>query len=247
MNSVSRKNINYLLETLPEKKLKEFSKLLSQKKISKKSGTYDLKDKLNLLPDEIRIVKKVLSNLDPESILIALELLGEINSNKQTTNENTSLSWTSPIVFHKKADTTKSTIIEMIKSAKKSITFVGYYIMPDTTEIFSALIDASNRGVVIRLCFDKARKFFKIIKKLWQNKAPFPSVYTFRPKEEHSSLHAKVLIIDSNQLLITSANLTGRAISRNVEMGIKHVGKSAKNADELVDSLIENEFLEEIT
>ena len=246
MNTTTKKHLNYFLNTIPEKKISEFIKLISQNEISKNSDTYDLKEKLNLLPDEIKIVKKILNDLEPESILIGLELLSEINHLENISQENTTLSWTSPVIFHKKADNTKSTIIEMINSAKKSITFVGYYIMPDTEDIFSALINAANRGVKIRLCFDKAKKFIKIIKKLWQDQAPFPLVYTFRPKEEHSSLHAKVLIIDSSQLLITSANLTGRAITRNVEMGIKHNGESAKDAEALVDSLIDNHFLEEI-
>ncbi len=50
------------------------------------------------------------------------------------------------------------------------------------------------------------------------------------------------MIIDGKELLITSANLTGRVISRNVEIGIRHKGNSAKNADKLVRTLIQNEF-----
>jgi HKD family nuclease len=246
MDSITRKYLNKLLNILPEKKILELMKMISENKISKNSTTYDLKDKLDLSSEEIKITKQILLNLEPESILIALDLLREIKNQKYNILQNTSLSWTSPVLFHKKADTTKNTIIEMINSSKKSITFVGYYIMPDTEEIFDALIDAANRGIQIRLLFDKARKFIKTIKKIWQNRAPFPLVYTYKSKEEKSSLHAKVLIIDSEQLLITSANLTGRAITRNVEIGIKHIGKSAKDAEELVDSLVENKFLEVI-
>jgi len=247
LNPTTRKHLIHLLNVLPETKISEFKKLITQKKISKKSDIYDLKEQLNLLPAEIKIVKKVLNDLELESILIALELLKEINQQQNENQDNTSLSWTSPVIFHKKADNTKNTIIDMIDSSKKSITFVGYYIMPDTTEIFAALINAANRGVKIRLLFDKAKKFLRIIKKIWGEQAPFPLIYTYKPKKEKSSLHAKVLVIDSEQLLITSANLTGRAITRNVEIGIKHIGDPAKDAEELVDSLIENKFLEEIS
>jgi len=246
MNSTIRKNLLHILNSLPEKKIQKLKKLLDEKNISKDSDVYDLKEKLNLFPDEIKMIKKILNSLEPSSIIIALDLLNEINVKETQVKENTSLSWTSPVIFHKKADTTRSTIIEMINSSSKSITFVGYYIMPDTSDIFTALINAANRGVKIRLLFDKAKKFLKIIESLWKEQAPFPSVFTFKPKEKFSSLHAKVLIIDSEQLLITSANLTGRAITRNIEMGVKHFGKTAKDAEELIDSLIDNKFMEKI-
>ena len=53
----------------------------------------------------------------------------------------------------------------------------------------------------------------------------------------------KVLIIDDNQMLVTSANLTGNAIETNIEMGIIHKGKIVKDAKNLFESLIQEGFL----
>lgn len=56
----------------------------------------------------------------------------------------------------------------------------------------------------------------------WQ---PLPSIY-FDPRAleanaaQRASLHAKVVVIDRRKLLLTSANFTGAAQERNVEMGL---------------------------
>ena len=65
----------------------------------------------------------------------------------------------------------------------------------------------------------------------------------YKPKQKRSSLHAKVVIIDDSQLLVTSANMTGNAIETNIEMGIIHKGKIVKDAKTLFQSLIYEGFM----
>ncbi len=242
MNTMIRRNLENLLLDLSDSKIIKLKKLLEDKSIDKNTDIYKLKSELSLTSNEIILVKKVLDDfVDPLSIILSLELISEINALKTQKQDN--LVWTSPFVFNENADKTSGTILEMINSAKESITIVGYTIEPDTQDVFTALQDAANRGVKIRLLFDKATKHIEVVEGFWKNKATFPKIYSYKPKSQRSSLHAKVLIIDSKELLITSANLTGRGITRNVEMGLRHKGESAKDAEKLVDTLVANEYL----
>lgn len=59
-------------------------------------------------------------------------------------------------------------------------------------------------------------------------------------------VHVKFLIIDNNEILVTSANMTDRAMTRNLEMRIRHQGIIAKDAAELVELLIQKGSILEI-
>jgi phosphatidylserine/phosphatidylglycerophosphate/cardiolipin synthase-like enzyme len=47
------------------------------------------------------------------------------------------------------------------------------------------------------------------------------------PNDEHLKLHAKVLVADHIDALVTSANLTSYAMDRNMEMGVRVLGAPA--------------------
>ena len=146
----------------------------------------------------------------------------------------------------------------MIKNSKEngSIIFVGYAMTEDENEdIWNALKDAARkRNVSIKIIFDKAAKAKrlgkwtkspkKIIAETWGDIDHFPKVYTYEGK--NSSLHAKFLVVDRKEIFVTSANMTGRAMTRNLEMGMVHKGKIASDAADLVSLLIEKKILKEV-
>jgi phosphatidylserine/phosphatidylglycerophosphate/cardiolipin synthase-like enzyme len=154
--------------------------------------------------------------------------------------------WTGPITFNEFARNTRTTMLEMINSAKKTITLVEFVMTSNPKEIFHALIDAAKNGVKIRIVFNNGVKERKKIVKLWEKRVTFPTVYTYKPRRKGTSLHAKFLIVDSREVLTTSANLTDFGINENVELGIRHEGKMAKNAENIVDLLIEKGYLVEV-
>ena len=104
----------------------------------------------------------------------------------------------------------------------------------------------------IRFIFDKVdeeqtlgkkyRSVKEIIRDNWDDDIPFPEIYTYNRKK--SSLHAKVVIIDSKEIFSTSANMSERAIQRNFEVGIIHKGKPARDAEKIIDELIEKQWFE---
>jgi len=54
------------------------------------------------------------------------------------------------------------------------------------------------------------------------------------------------LVIDGKEILVTSANMTDRAMTRNLEMGIRHRGEVASDASDLIELLIEKGIVSEI-
>ena len=56
-------------------------------------------------------------------------------------------------------------------------------------------------------------------------------------------MHAKALIKDDDTILITSANMTGSAMTTNVEFGILNEGKLASDAKKLLCDLIDKGYM----
>jgi phosphatidylserine/phosphatidylglycerophosphate/cardiolipin synthase-like enzyme len=63
----------------------------------------------------------------------------------------------------------------------------------------------------------------------WPLGVTLPKILTWRlpPGDQHLKLHAKVLVADRRDALVTSANLTSYAMDRNMEMGVRIVGHLA--------------------
>ena len=155
-----RTNVENLVLDLSSKKISKLKKLIEEKKISKKTNLFELRSKLNLTSEETTTVKNVLDSFDDlNGVLLSIDLITEIHKLQDLNEKSHSLVWTSPFVFNEDADNTKTTLLDMIDSAKKSIIIVGYTIERDTKEIFAALEHASQKGVAIKLLFDNAEKF----------------------------------------------------------------------------------------
>ena len=259
MKKQTRKNLEYLIKNLSTIKIKDLVKSLEKNEITIKSTEYQLTKKLSLTSSEVEIVKDVFNEFKNTSELAtAILLLDEIKKLQHEKIISTSLVWTSPILFHEHADKTDQTITDLLLKAHTSITIVGYAMTSDkhVKEVFSILQKNSRINKIdVKFIFDKAGEkkvhgkkqpsVKKIIRNNWDSDITFPKIYTYDDGLK-SSLHAKVLIIDSKEILITSANMTGRGMTRNLEMGVRHTGKAAAEAEELIAALISNKIIKQI-
>ncbi len=245
INKKLQEDLTQLLTKLSNDKIIKIQELILENQITEQSSFYDLKSQINLSTNELNILQKILQNFPHENTLpIMLHFLMELR--RLQTNTNTTLVWTGPVAFNEFARNTRTTMLEMINSAKKTITLIEFVMTPNPKEIFHALINAAKNGVKIRIIFNNGIKERKKIEKLWEKRVTFPMIFTYKPKKKGTSLHAKVLIIDSKEIFTTSANLTDFGINENVEMGIRHEGNMAKNAENIADLLIEKGYLMEI-
>ena len=245
MTSKIKQQFEIVLEKLPKKKIPELTTALKNNKLNSSSSLYDFKNELHFSDSQIKLVKQSLDLLpDSFSAGILFELLDDIRKTNQEHIENTSLVMTSPLIEGLSSNT-MSTMINMINEAKSKIIIVGYVIFNGIEPIFDALSNAADNGVEIEFYFDKAEKHKASIFSKWKSIIK-PKIYAYKPKGKKSSLHAKVLIIDDSQMLVTSANLTGNAIESNIEMGILHKGEIVKDAKTLFLALKNEKFFKQV-
>ena len=255
MKEVLIDDIKNLVNKLSDEKLLKIQEDIYKKNIKKKSDSYELKKILKLNSDETKILLKILKNSSSvETIIIAIDLIQEINKKQSEIRKNTSLIWTSPSIFHENAGNTKSTILRLISSAKKSIIIVGYVMDYGVKDILASLVEvAEKRSLEIKIILDRADKAperkkkmrspQQIIERAWPSTLRIPEIYKYAKRSDETVLHAKMLVIDSQKVLVTSANLTGRAIHGNLEIGILHKGHVARKAENLIRDLIANRTL----
>jgi phosphatidylserine/phosphatidylglycerophosphate/cardiolipin synthase-like enzyme len=134
--------------------------------------------------------------------------------------------WTGPTfstspIKHK----TYETIKKMFESAQNEIIIVGYTFSldnPIVSSLMDKLIEASNRGCRINIIFHKNTTNQERILNSWPNNIRLPYLYFWKGNRNlgTTSLHSKLICIDQNQLLVTSANFTLNGLERNIETGL---------------------------
>ena len=137
--------------------------------------------------------------------------------------------WTGPEGSGIPVRRTEQVLLQLIQQAQQEIILVSFaiYKVPDLTQ---ALRTALDHGITLKLIAetsDDPTAPFGIEAGLGNSIAQRAQVYHWdkakRPTDEtgrYGSLHAKVAIADRQHLFITSANLTGYALSLNMEMGL---------------------------
>lgn len=185
----------------------------------------------------------------PESFCIALEMQDEIESNRFEHANTTKFVITSPLIGSRIGHTLGN-FKKIIETAQDEIILVGYIftnINGQMDSISDLLLSATSRGVDVKIFFQKGPSI-KSLKSIWKGKklSEIPEFYLFNDKnnsKDKGILHAKAIIKDDNTILVTSANMTGSAMERNLEFGILHKGQIAIDAKKILYDLIEKGYM----
>ena len=157
-----------------------------------------------------------LSGLGRESVRVLLSaVLGE----RRGAGRRPEFVWTGPETRQSGARDTAVVLSDMFASANMSVLIAGFVFDHGKT-VLGALHEAMIRGVTCSLFADGegARNFRR---DNWPFGPPFPQVYRFVPATGvFASLHAKCVVVDHRQVLVTSANFTDRGMNRNLEVGV---------------------------
>ena len=165
---------------------------------------------------------QLLTRLNGEDPYLAGLLAGAARAIERTRrHQSIDVVWTGPDSGVTTGRLTAATVTELIGQARREILLVSYATQSEPA-IHAALTDAASRGVEITLLAEKHT----------DNPAytargtPFPGLPATRlhwPASQRppgAALHAKIIVVDDRIALITSANLTGRAMEANLECGI---------------------------
>jgi phosphatidylserine/phosphatidylglycerophosphate/cardiolipin synthase-like enzyme len=128
--------------------------------------------------------------------------------------------WTGPESGVTTSRLTAATVVDLIRQARREILLVSYATQTEPA-LDAALAEAASRGVEITLLAERHADNPAYS----DTRMPFlglPSIRLHWPAEERppgAALHAKIIVIDDRAALVTSANLTSRAMEANLECG----------------------------
>lgn len=145
---------------------------------------------------------------------------------KAANQQSTELVWTGPTTPFVSARRTEQALLQVINAAEHTL-FITSFVAYNVSTIVKALNAASARGVAISMLLELSQDHggsisFDAIGKM-RNAVPVSHLYAWRDKAEQfttGSVHAKVAVADCSICFITSANLTGYAMEKNMEAGV---------------------------
>lgn len=165
---------------------------------------------------------------------------------KAASEQTIELVWTGPTTPLVSARRTEQVLLQVINYAEQSL-FITSFVAYDVSTIIKALNAANDRGVVISMLLELSQDHggsitFDAIGKM-RTLVPAAKLYAWRDRVDPFSdgrVHAKVAVADGRMCFITSANLTGHAMEKNMEAGVLiSGGRIAKLLDEHLRALVD--------
>lgn len=146
---------------------------------------------------------------------------------------------TAPPSFSINARTTMNVVRSLINGAEKNILITGYSMSSYFSELADTIIQKSQSGVFVKFFvndIDKQLGFDKILR----YKGRFLKIYNYHQEDDKmAALHAKVISVDQQQTLITSANLSYHGQQGNIEVGtLIESPKIANQVDNIFTKLL---------
>lgn len=148
------------------------------------------------------------------------------------TEQTVELVWTGPSSELVPTRKTEQALLQVIQAANAKL-FLTSFVAYDVAPIMAALRDASERGVAISMLLESSDQHGGgiSIDAIGKMRKAFPDakVYFWRDKRDEfadGKVHAKVAVADEQLCFISSANLTGHAMEKNMEAGLLVKGGS---------------------
>ena len=166
----------------------------------------------------------------------------------QRATDSASLVVTAPPLFDIRAKSTINTVKDMLSHAQSSILITGYSLSDYFQDSINTIIRKSQKGVFVKFfvnqiesqkCFDDLIAF----------KGRFLKIYNYpgNKADSMSALHAKVISVDKQQTLITSANLSYHGQEGNIELGTLVDSRTiAKQVEDVFTQLVFNKVFMEL-
>lgn len=194
-----------------------------------------------------------LSNSD---FALQLETIKEAVALTDGEATQTEVVWTGPKVEGSYLRATRQVVQDIILAARFELLVVGYWLAGKEdyegiiNDIIDLMADAVARGVKVTMVLDEGEKGYgknnrDTLVALWPKGVAEPKLLTWKipPGDKHLKLHAKVLVADRYDTLVTSANLTMYALDRNMEMGVRAQGQPSERIAQHFDLLRHKEVL----
>lgn len=159
--------------------------------------------------------------------VVAGMLLGAARTRQRTQREsNVELVWTGPTTPFVATRRTEQVLLDLIQRAKTEL-FIVSFVACDVPSVIGAINSAIDRGVETRILVEASltEGGSLLVDPVATMRGCVPSAllysWTDRPHPfTNGRVHAKVAVADSDAAFLTSANLTGHALEKNMEAGV---------------------------
>ena len=185
---------------------------------------------------------------------LALMLLAACHAfTKASNQQSTELVWTGPTTPIVSARRTEQALLQVINAAKHTL-FITSFVAYDVSAIVNALIEATGRGVELSMLLESSEDqggniSFDAIG-MMRSLVPAARLYAWHDKADSfsgGSVHAKVAVADGTICFITSANLTGHAMEKNMEAGVLiSGGHLPRLLDDHLRSLVDTKIVSQV-
>jgi phosphatidylserine/phosphatidylglycerophosphate/cardiolipin synthase-like enzyme len=145
------------------------------------------------------------------------------------------------------ARSTRHVVREMLAAATQEVILLGFELTD--AGMVQHLATTARRGAVVVVICDRERGVPQRLRASWPQGCPLPTVYQDRPRPNpgpYSSMHAKCLLVDGADLLVTSANFTFHGLNENIEMGVRLRGHQAAEARIIFNYLVTSDAVEKV-
>jgi cardiolipin synthase len=218
---------------------------LERGEINLSSPTASLQSCLGIPERRLRPYREALQAApDTASLVLALTAASETARKIEADQPRLQVAWTYPGDVRGSLRTTGGVAREIIDGSRNTLLIVGYSVTTNpafaglASQTLECVARAGNRGVAVTAVMD--RKVNKgALLSAWNPAIQLPSLFTWPESDDKmAALHAKLLIADRRDALITSANLTYHGFERNLEMGVRVTGSAAAEIHDQIHELI---------
>ncbi len=162
----------------------------------------------------------------PSSELAGMLLGASHACRRASSDSDTELVWTGPSSELVATRKTERALLQVIDQAQERL-FLTSFVVYDVASIMAALAKAAERGVALSMLLESSDKHGGGVSidgiARMREALPTAKVYFWKDKGDEfagGKVHAKVAVCDEDRCFISSANLTGHAMEKNMEAGV---------------------------
>ena len=162
-------------------------------------------------------------SLTARDVQVVAETLATIHGKTPKETELVEVVCTAPERYGLPVRTTYATATQMIQGASEEIIVVGYVFTEGASALVELLAAAqTDRKVRVTIIGNRMRNQMPRLKETWPAAVPFPRVFSREPVADAplATLHAKLLLCDRSEALVTSANFSHHGLHANIEIGL---------------------------
>jgi cardiolipin synthase len=139
---------------------------------------------------------------------------------------------------------TASVLVDLVAAARFRLLLIGYAVHSEP-RVAEALREAAGRSVEVTLLLERPHDnpAFTAASEAFPDLQARRLAWPAGARPGGASLHAKVLAVDDDRLLVGSANVTGAALDRNLECGLLVRGDVARRVHDHVEALLHRGIL----